>query len=632
MFIYISILLFGVLIFLISKLSLGILINSNNKLFAKQDLVDLLIIGWGIFAYFLYVIERFSLPYSLSYLLIAIILFSIILNRKSLIILVFSNIKIRNSSIFALLSLPILISLLSPSLLKGYLFFQNWGPDLDGNLISTGALMNGIQFSDFSSMYKGITNSGYWWLSSRIEPWKFLDLRDGISIEFFLRSMRWGHAVEGKFLNNIFHMPPWFGLQCLILFSGIFTVLQIYKFLVNKNIPLLYSILIPLLLGFSQSTLLMQYEGIQVQYIYTPVFLYLLFNINKIYTHEVRELLPILLGMLLLMISFGEGLQIFITYLILFCFFNYKNVNVKMLVRNLSVLLAVNIFLFTAPLSDFVSWSFIRIVDKMDGGALHYHFSIINVLSSLPYFEIVNKFGHDSIKLFINSEGIKYYIYNIITITVMFIAGCYLFKKSPEKRASILSAAILYFLTLLTKHKYALWKVITITMPVIWVMFCQLIKEKRPLLTISIFGILTLNIIYFFITIEKYSQISEPVSPTQFVVNKNNINGCYAILTPYSKRGYLRLASSGQLNWLNGIPRQFDLTPNFREIINKDCSVVIYYDCSIEGNSFCIANKNKGIKPNFFNLSDKPLMYFLKSDYSPDQIKIDDYLKSVFNY
>jgi hypothetical protein len=332
------------------------------------------------------------------------------------------------------------------------------------------------------------------------------------------------------------------------------------------------------------------------------------------------------------MISFGEGLQIFAAFFTLFSIFNYKKINFEILIRNLLISAVIFLVFFTAPFVDFLCWSFVRVIDKMDGGALHYQFSILNIISSLPYFTLTNDIGHDSIKLFFSKNGIYFYIINIANIFILLLAGLLVFKKNYEDKAKIISISLLYLFALFTKHKYALWKVITLTAPFVWIGFVKLIKGKSQYLTTLLIVIISINLIFAVDTIKKYSLISESVSLSQFEIDKNNIGSCYSILTPNSKRGYLRLATVGPLNWLNGINRQFDLLPNFSDIKDKKCPVVIYFDCSIENKNFCVNNQNQKLKPNFFNISEKPLTYFLKQDNTPDEKKIDVYLKSIFIY
>lgn len=585
----------AIIFLLVTKLLIGglcirFLKGVNAKISPEKYWEDAIIFGWSIFAYVLYIAPRFGISKYYSYVvLILIVAFSLFVNLKSNIEMIANIFK---KIPYALLA-PSVIILLAPYFLNNSIFYQNWGPDLDGNLISSGYLNAGNNFLNLVQEYLKVPGVASWWFSDRTAPWKIADQAIGISVEFFLRSIRWAHAVEGNFINNIFQMPIWFGLLSMMLLSGFLSTFLLFKKCIDIGSGYLHSLLFALIFGFSQSFILMAYEGINVQLIYAPIFLYLVFNIDAVFESNLYKQVAITSGLLLMAIGFGEGVQLFGAVLIVYFFTILTRVNFNIFLRYILITILISMVIFPTITFDYLMWNIARINDGMMGGALHYDFDILNIISGMPYFSTPKMAGLGAIKPFHNAST----TYNLSAALFLGVAVIF-FRKYTQNYKLILSILIVGIVVILTGHKYALWKYFVLFQPVLLLYISsKFLSSNKRIVTIVLGIMLSLNLLYVVKTIHGYSKITRPVKASQFDIS--NIEGCYAVVTPSASSVYYRLGTTGQLKLLHEADRQYGLRPNFSRSEAISCIVAAYFDCDAEGMNFCKTQlEANGMRPN----------------------------------
>lgn len=569
--------------------------SKENQTFENQ-----LIVGWTTITSILYFIVRHSLQDKLFLLVLAIIL-------TSLLILIIKSLMHMNLSGGASYSICIVLSVtaylmidLAPFVLNKQIFFQNWGPDLDGNLITAAYMHNNFSFGELIHSYEKILDQNYWWNSERPAPWGLADTSKGIAVEFFLRSNRYAHAIEMSFISQIFKIPLWLSLKSLMLSSGILSSILIFQFCKKQNFNNYLAIIIPLIFAFGQTTLLMYYEGINVQLMFMPAFLFITFNAERILRPKLSELMPFALAFVLLMISYGEGAQVLAVWILIYALFNLPTISNKTTLNIYCVTILLTFFIFFTPICDFFFWSILRLQDSFIGGALHYNFFIPNVLLPIPYMTITEIQGHDAIELFVNSR----HRYNLI-FTILLFLSLYFWNIDQKQKIAVASFLITLIFVILSTHRYAIWKVCTIFAPLITVLllssFLNRFKNSASLLCTLL---LMVNIFVAAHTALSYSKLTKPYYASQFQVNNYPEEECFGFITPSDNYPYIRLAYHGQLHWLNEAHRQygFRLDPDQMLDIGQ-CSIYAYFDCTIEEPKICSSSKaNLGDTNTFLKL------------------------------
>lgn len=536
--------------------------------------VNLLILGWGLELFLLYIPERASIPNVLGISVMALFFFAGMLGSLR------SEAALSARATFRLIFMlaPTLIIVYSPSILNKFVMYQNWGPDLDGNLISTGYITNGGSFVDLVHKYTHSLGRTDWWNSDRASPWMLADQRDGISIEFFLRSMRWGHALEGRLINKIFSEDVWFGLLVLMVSSSIIINQQIYRWSLENGIDDKSAVLIATISSCSPALIMMFYEGVNVQMIYTPVYLILLHSFTCLLRGSASSLIVMAAAIEILSISFGEGLQLALFVLVVCAFFSFKSLNLILPVSLAFKRILFFCFLFFIPLSDFLTWTIIRLKDGMEGGALHYDFNPILIILQAPYLIIRRIVGHDAIREIIpmgNTGAVSLLL--IATFVVSFLT----YKERSAKNILIAGSFAACLAVSLTGHRYALWKICTLSSPIVFPWFVQMTFRNSVLRRSYLLISLSVAFIAMIYNIKNYSIISEPVTVGQFKP-QGIPSGCYALITPSTLRGYFRMAASGDFKWLNSGFRQFGFPIKLDPKVEGSCPIYYYSNCDTE--------------------------------------------------
>ena len=617
MYIFISLILVTIFTFVIGS-SYSILISQK-----KIDSVKSLLLGIAIIIIIGRYCSRTSIPIEIGkYLLI--ILFIIIC-----LFLIIKKYKFIYKDFYGVLgAIPLLFIILFP-IMKEKLFIFHYGPDLMGNLISSSYLLNKGSFAELAGKYIEIIGHSDWWFSARSEPWGIANMTDSIAIEFFLRSVRWGHAAYTTIISSIFNINIGYSLFTLMFLSSITTSILIYKQLNETLINNKFSIVISLILLCAQHYVVMIYEGINIQFIVMPIIIYIIINYDKLSNKkDINE--SIIYGLLLsaLMTTFGEGLQLIGLFFVIDFLLTWikdktkiKTISYNLFYIIITVILCGPMFIF-----DFITWTINRINDGFGGGILHYHFNILDLFLELPIYQITSGMNYDSIKI---SGLIAINNYYIILLLSMF--GIFEFWRNNNK--ILISSILIILMVLLTGHKYALWKtVLLFQIPV----FLSLIRSYGSItfkidryliiILIPIYGLLQISNLKL---IKQYMKNSEFISPDEINIINLKLNKNSAILTPSKKFRYLNLANYGEFIWVNGGFRQFGLK-NIPSSIENEYDVYIYFDCNIEVAERCeeITNK-KNIHEKLFIKTNYKVKDFIDKD-EIDDIKVNERIKEIF--
>lgn len=568
----------------------------------SQNLENSLVVGWAFVTLILYLVYRHSLPIILTQVLTSVIILSCFysctkyLKTNTPVLKNLSPIVLVGGCVFFIFDV-------APSILVKNLFFQNWGPDLDGNLIVSSYVLNGNGFADLASRYQQLIGSE-WWNSERIAPWKLADTTEGIASEFFLRANRYGQAVEAAYISQTLQVPVWLSLKSQMLSSGIIFIVFLYNYCRRLELNSLLAFIITLTFCVSQTNLFHYYEGINVQFIYLPICLYAMVHFQDITDPKKPEFILSLLCIVVLAITFGDAVQLLMIWMLLVLAINYRVVLDKKWLVQMFTICLIFIGIFFTAISDFIFWSILRFQDDFSGGALHYNFSVLNLLIPAPYFIVSDQSGREAIELFFNSR-IRY---NLISEVLLIVAVIFLRIDKSVKLFLLPILATLLIVTL-TGHLYALWKAAVLFSPLVFpVLVSKICKKSSMLALVFCIVLVSSNLIASLQGVQAYASITKPFVQSQFQVTNYPSDECFGFITPSNSYEYIRLSNLGQFHWLNQAHRQYDLEINVNSMLRLgQCRIYSYYDCSIEGADECTRLENLGVPANTFEEIDVQL-------------------------
>lgn len=578
----------------------------RSFLFANRSLLwQRMAVGWAMLIVLLRFPLREDLPPSLALGALALLVLLAVANdlrfRRTGLGPTATALPVRKTLLAGLLcSLPLLPPLAMfyfPLLADRAIFYRNFGPDLIGNLVSASYVAEGKGFGDLLAAFAKSIDSFNWWHSSRPDPWRLLDMRDSIAIEFFLRSVRWGHAVLTAFVASATGQKEWFGFYVVVLFSLLLLPLLLVDECRKRGLTLGRSVLVASVAVSGQSYALMHYEGIGVQLLATPFLVFLIFVSQEAFLSKVglgQRLVYALIASAL-MTTFGEGIQLLAMFVSILVALQFSVWGLRLEGRaipkrevfvSIAVTIGLLIALSPALTFDFASWSYVRLKDSFDGGALHFDYSLVSILMQLPYVRISSGGGASSIHLVISGSNIL----RVAEASALLVLGIALYYRRANRE--FLSLATVVFLVVLTGHRYAIWKTTVIFQPLLLILFAQLNwggpaeRAKRWVLPVM----LVLALLGQSALMWQYHRHAIKVTPAQFEISKVGLTGPrYAVITPSQADSYLYLATVGPLNWVNGGPRQFGLPADFSAESDRNLQVALYFDCDAEGTDRCNA-------------------------------------------
>lgn len=495
---------------------------------------------------------------------------------------------VREWAIWALAILPSLALFYGPLVARDALFLPTVGPDLYGNLISAGYIAAGHELGDLLQSMHQVTGNYKWWNLGH-QHWTLPDFRQAVAIEFFLRSIRWGHAVITSLISRVTGEPVWIAFYALMAFSAALFPSTIIDAARSRGISPMRTALVAIIVTATQTYVLMLNEGIDVQFIAMPVVAFLLFNFHRLMTEvgSIGQKISVAILLSALITTFGEGVQVIIIYaaiLTMLIAVRYR-FRLLVLVRMSVAILAIGGFcIAVGPVAvvDFVLWSLIRLRDNFNGGALALHWSPMSIIFSIPYVTLVP----ESSPHLVVADG---WTGRAVEAVVLIGLGIAVARRRIDEGIEILAAAGAVFLFVVLNMLYPLWKATTMLQPLFVVCVVAVLPEclgilrKGALLAVytafALFGggrLLT-----------QYVHHGLPVRPNQFVINESAAKGeNLVLLTPSVSVVYLGLGASHPLYLVRGW-ELFGLVHNFRIDNIDNLHIGIYYDCDAEGKLRC---------------------------------------------
>ncbi len=533
--------------------------------------------------------------------------------------------------------LPLVTILVFPSLSRDALFFFNHGPDNDGNLMSSSYLLADFSRRDLVALYETATGHDNWWNLKEDKYLALPDFRDPTAIEFFLRSHRWGHASLTALLSRVADQQVWVSFFALLTFSA-FLVSRIF-FAEAKRLGLSFwaALSLATALGFSQTYILMIYEGINVQLIATPIFLFLLFRTDWLLGQGtlINQLLMAFFISSLLG-TYGEGVQIlgvfWIVLLLTHLTTEYhlaRSVEATLVTK----LFFLGIFVFLIdPIAviDFIKWSYGRYEFGFAGGALFKDWLITPVLSSIPYLHLTGSKDPGIVLFFSGSFFLR-----LLEAFAFAVFGYFLFRYCRNRGIVMIAISLTLVIFSLPDHAYAIWKVATALQPLFVIVVASVLWSR---LKVSQFAVwmrlyLTINILGFSLLLANYFDYAQPANAGQmpFVINQP-IHQNYVFVTPSQSRIYLQIGYVRPLTWANGGYRGPNWEPNFNYLTSNELRLVAYFDCDAEGLQRCerIKRFSSELVERTFTEIDIELSEIIDSNGIVDRQKLNRAVEEIF--
>jgi len=494
-----------------------------------------------------------------------------------------------------LVLLPGLIIVFAPALLSDAITWQNVGPDFDGNLISTSYLADRHSFSAMMKDFSSAAGTSDWWIF-HYTPYTHPDFRAVVGLEFFVRSLRVGHALLSLFLTKTVGVPIWLSFCCLCIAGVVLTSLVISDSAALRTRSRWLALGCVWIIVGSQNYALMMYEGINIQLIEMPVLAFLLLNWREILIKPISVWQRLFIAILLsaMISTFGEGIQIVAVFAV--CAFVAAAAvrDVRELRGALSISGALQIAILTLLIGpgftlDFILWTYGRLQEGFIGGALHREWSVLSVLFSVPAV-VVGKDAPVSLVFESSFWG------RLGEVAALFILGMLLRKRRPTFSGDSIAVALTMFVFCLTGHAYAAWKVAVILQPLMLIAAVAVMPRRvAGVRSIHIVGAYATFVVISAVgTTLMYSQTSTGVHSQQFSVDRSLTRGqSFAVLTPSQNRVYLRVATTGDFFWINDGWRRDAIEPNFKIQKSDGLLIALYYDCDAEGRERCAIIEGK---------------------------------------
>ncbi len=538
---------------------------------------------------------------------------------------------IREGAFWALATLPLLVLVYVPLLTHHALFFETRGPDLFGDLMTTGYLADGHQWADLMGAIHQVSGNYKWWDVGN-QRWFLPNFREAVAIDFFPRAIRWGHAVVSILISRVTGEPIWIAFFSLTVFcAGLFPSV-IVDAARSRGIKPLHAILLAIAITGAQTYVLMLDEGIVVQFIAMAMLLFLLFNVHHVMTETTSTGQKIVIALLLigLTLTFGEGTQIVIiyaTFLAVFVAFQSR-FRRPALARMASAVLGIGgLFVVLNPVaaSDFIWWSLLRLHEDFIGGALPFHWSILSIILSLPYAALAPRVGPHLIS--------NDWLGRAIEAGVLVAMGVVVARRRQENGPQFLAAAATVALFVAINLLYPVWKISSIMQPLIIVGGVSVLPERLG----SVRKGAALAVYAAFVLfgggrlMAQYVHHALPIRPDQFVIDENAVKGQKLVLvTPSMSAVYLTLGASQPLYLLRGW-HPGNIAPDFRIGGVDRRRIGIYYDCDAEGRRRCaIIRRKTGLPPRVVRPLDVRLSALEDRPGHISNAKLDAFIQNTF--
>lgn len=635
---------FFVILFAFSCLLLGKSLPKTWLISNRLEHIQRILIGFSILIVALRFPYREDLPISISASILFLIaayatakwIYELSCNSVTLRYLTEINFLQRLSApkILSIVSiLPSLLIIYYPLITSHAVFFQNHGPDLDGDLLAASFIYEGHTWDRLMFSLHQATGSFKWWHLDN-HPWFLSDFREAVAIEFFPRSLRWGHAVVTAAICWVTGEPIWFSFFVLTIFSIVLCPLVITDTCLSRGIGLRTTVILSTGLMATQTYALMLYEGVVVQLIATPFLLFLTLNFKKLLFEysNIGQKIFVALMLSALVSTFGEGIQILavlaVSYLAVY-YCTARRYNLTEASPFISALIMTGLWILISPtvFADFILWSLARLKQAFAGGALHFNWSIFSLFFPLNYMQLTK----EGLQLVV--EGTTYT--RILETSILLSIGGYLIYRKKPPGFDFMAASIAILVFVLVNHLYAIWKILAIYQPLLFLSLFQALDERfnKFLSKEQLLGAFAVfSSVGLFNLLTQYQNLSQHAHLEQFQVNKDQVAGRkYALLTPSLSRVYLKLGSHGELHWTNGGWRG-PIEPNFSLTGNANLPIALYFDCDAEGKSRCdkIREFAPNLIPRTLHLTETPVSTLLDQQGVINRTLVNQYIKQNY--
>lgn len=511
--------------------------------------------------------------------------------------------KVRIRLAVKLLPLLSLAIPLFPYFQSGSLFLHQVGPDLGGHLLSAATLREGRTYSDFVGVLKATAGEVPWWrLTDR--PWGAADFKWALEVEFFLRSMRYGHAALTTAISCIFRFPVAEALLVAVCVSQVLAGFGIARFFRHHSVPSDQASLLSTIIVCSHSYIILQREGITAQLFALPLLVFLFTSLSKSIVDKLSVSDVIRSGLVVaaLGVTMTEALQMFATLVL----FSLVVVSLRFRHQTWGIVLPniLKVGLVAAVLLNLYLLDFLRVVFLRSQQSFRYTsfgdlgWEPISTLASLPYMKVTSVPG---LNVSIQARPSV-----VIALTVLICAAICIFRRelALPVLSVALSAAITLFAVALTGGGYPLWKTTVMFQPIFILWVVLLLRKFLAHQTVTVLLTLYCSVILWsgLNLLRQYEEYSIKLKSDSFTLSvqngDNKADQPFVLVTPLSSGFYQYLGSSISFGYANS-----EWGPIFRDE-QRGWQLGFYYSCEIEGADRCKVIEQSGLEAKRLYLTD----------------------------
>ncbi|WP_447984319.1 hypothetical protein [Nitrospira sp. Nam74] len=536
--------------------------------------------------------------------------------------------------LYLLLVLPAMTITFFPLIGSGTVFFQNRGPDLDGHLLSAAYVFDGNSYPRLLRSFEQASGSFEWW-NYKNAHWHLPDFRESIAVEVFIRSGRYSHAMLSSMISWISGEPIWFGYFVLMACSTLLCSIVIFGACKVRGIQPIHCVLLTVLLASSHTYALMVYEGIAGHLVAMPILLFITLNYRWLSVGTSSTAQRFVLAMLLsaLISTFGEGIQILAIFAILFVLLSFVLRNgmgfwTPQILSSLITVLGLLITISPSIFSDFILWSYYRFMQNFSGGALHANWSILSIVSSIPYVKV--PFSGSTKPLILASYGTR-----LLEAGALIVLGSILIYRKHPSGIDITLAATTLFVFTVPDHSYATWKVAAIFQPLITISAFQVLPERLSVFRKNwlLYCLVVLSVTGLIYLLWQYDRYAVHFHQEQVETSRNPLHReTFAIVTPSPSHIYLKLGTTGE-TYLPSLDWARDWRQDFSIGKAPQLNIALYYDCAAEGDSRCkmiTQYLGESVRPRTLFPTAIPITRLLDENGLINQVALDAFVRETY--
>jgi len=562
---------------------------------AGESLTDALVLGTAIVILFSSLAIRVDIPMN-SISLIAVMLavlgilqaFGILIRQKKFGrgYLLSQVIRRDQSHMVKFLPLTGVLIPLFPLIESGSLFLHQLGPDLQGHLLSAASLREGRTYSDFVEVLNQTAGETPWWRLTDL-PWTAPDFKWALEVEFFLRSMRYGHAALTSAISSASNLPVAESLLVAVCISQVSSGLAMSRLFRQHQLSTVQASLLSTVVVCSHSFIIMHREGITAQLFALPLLVFSYSKLSKALAIKlsIRESGQWAIVIAALGVTMTEALQM-LTFLVMMsvvvsCLAR-RCVNLRMSVSNLSQTAVLVVVFMNLYVLDFARVMFLRSQQSFRySGFGSLGWEPVSTLFSFPFMEVTNVPG---LNISVQARP------TVVIAIMLFICAAFLiFRRHLPLDVYVISlaAAFTLFVVALTGGGYPLWKTLVMFQPMMLLAVILVFRSfTTQKITSFLLAVYSLAILWFGGTlVYQYERYSTKMTPDLFGSTTEIVGHAkdkpFVLVTPLTSGFYSYLGSSLSFGYANS-----GWGPLFKGD-ERNWPLGFYYSCDIEGFKRC---------------------------------------------